>query len=51
VDGELVQTPIEFGASSDINSEILSGDVEEGDIVVLNPPLELVSGQPPAFVR
>jgi len=35
-----VPTPItiEIGASSDTDSEILSGDVKEGDQIVLNPP-------------
>ncbi len=50
-DGEMVEVPVEFGASSDLNSEITGGDIEEGDIVVLNPPLEMITGQPPAFVR
>jgi HlyD family secretion protein len=50
-DGKLVQVPVEFGASSDISSEVLSGDIAEGDLIVLNPPIEFVAGQPPAFVR
>jgi len=49
--GELVEIPVEFGASSDTNSEIVSGDLKEGDLIVLNPPMELLTGQPPAFVR
>ena len=49
--GELVQVPVEFGASSDVNAEIISGDIEEGDLVVLNPPMEFVTNGPPAFVR
>ena len=49
--GELVQVPLEFGASSDINSEVVSGDIEEGDLIVLNPPMEFITGGPPAFVR
>jgi HlyD family secretion protein len=31
-------TNIEVGASSDNNSELVSGDVKPGDIIVLNPP-------------
>ena len=50
-DGKLVQVPVQFGASSDVNSEVISGDIKEGDLIVLNPPIEFVAGQPPAFVR
>jgi HlyD family secretion protein len=50
-DGQLVEVPVEFGSSSDVNSEIISGDIQEGDQVVLNPPMELITGGPPAFVR
>lgn len=51
-DGKLNQVDIEIGASSDIQSEILSGDIKVGDVVVLNPPFMLQSnGRPPAFVR
>jgi hypothetical protein len=28
---------IEIGASSDTMSELVSGDVKEGDIIILNP--------------
>ena len=49
--GQLIEVPVEFGASSDVNSEIVSGDLQEGDQVVLNPPMELITGGPPAFVR
>jgi len=48
-----IPTPvvITIGATSDVNSEIIDGDVAAGDIVVLNPPTELLSaGGPPAFV-
>ncbi len=42
--------PIEIGAQSDLTSEIISGDVKEGDTVVLNPPTQFEAGQPP-FMR
>ncbi|MHB1119067.1 MAG: efflux RND transporter periplasmic adaptor subunit [Bellilinea sp.] len=47
-----VPTPvdIEIGAQSDMVSELLGGEVKEGDLVVLNPPLQFESGQPP-FMR
>lgn len=40
-----VPTPvtIKLGASSDTESEILSGDVKEGDLIVLNPPSSFIS--------
>jgi len=51
-DGEIQELEVEFGSSSDIYSEIVAGDIEEGDLIVLNPPLEFVTnGGPPAFVR
>jgi HlyD family secretion protein len=33
---------IELGASSDSRSEIVSGDLKEGDQVVLNPPTNMI---------
>ncbi len=35
---------IELGASSDTNSEILTGDLKENDLVILNPPLTVNGG-------
>lgn len=45
-------TPVDviLGASSDVNSEVISGDLSEGDTIVLNPPLEFSTDGPPAFV-
>jgi HlyD family secretion protein len=38
---------IEIGASSDTDSEIISGDIKEGDQIVLNPPSTfLTNGNP-----
>ena len=47
-----VQTPveIEIGASSDTMSEFVSGDVKEGDVIILNPAIDFSSfsgGRPP----
>jgi HlyD family secretion protein len=33
---ELVE--VQIGASSDTHSELVSGDIEEGDLIILNPP-------------
>ena len=40
VDGQPVKTEISLGASSDTMSVLTSGDVEEGDLIILNPPSE-----------
>ena len=40
--GQAVMVPIEIGATSDTNSEIVSGDVNEGDLVILNPTSSLI---------
>jgi len=40
--GTLTTTPITLGAISDTSSEITSGDVQEGDLVVLNPPVTFI---------
>lgn len=48
--GELVPVPIELGASSEVYSEVRAGDIEEGDQIVLNPPLEFNNNGPPPFV-
>jgi len=51
-DGELQEVEVEFGSSSDIHSEIVAGDIKEGNLIVLNPPMEFVTnGGPPAFAR
>ncbi len=40
-------TEIEVGASSDNSSELTSGDVKPGDVIVLNPPTSMFMGGPP----
>lgn len=37
-DGEPEMVKIRLGATSDIVSEVISGDLKEGDLIVLNPP-------------
>jgi HlyD family secretion protein len=41
--GALVKVPVTIGTTSDAYSEVKEGDLSEGDLVVLNPPLEVVS--------
>lgn len=45
-------TPVEvaIGVSSDTFSEVIDGGLKAGDIVVLNPPTDLLNAQPP-FMR
>jgi HlyD family secretion protein len=45
-----IPLPIELGASSDLDSEVVGGDLQEGDLIVLNPPSEFEGGGPPPFV-
>jgi HlyD family secretion protein len=40
VDGQPVKTNIRLGSSSESMSVILGGDIEEGDVIILNPPAE-----------
>lgn len=46
-------TPIEItlGASSESNSQVLDGELQPGDLIVLNPPTVFSQNGPPAFVR
>jgi len=47
VDNQPVKTEIGLGPSSDTMSVIASGDVKEGDVVILNPPVEFGPGGGP----
>ncbi|MGD2155341.1 MAG: efflux RND transporter periplasmic adaptor subunit [Anaerolineales bacterium] len=49
--GELEPIPVILGASSDTHSEVLDGDLQEDDAVVLNPPVNFDFNGPPPFVR
>jgi HlyD family secretion protein len=44
--GEPVKKEIQLGSSSDTMSVIMGGDVKEGDVIVLNPPVEFGPGRP-----
>jgi HlyD family secretion protein len=46
----LTQIEIQLGAVSDTYSEVIAGDLQVGDLIVLNPPAEEING-PPSFVR
>jgi HlyD family secretion protein len=42
---------ITLGASSDADSQVVGGDLKEGDPIVLNPPLSFDQNGPPPFVQ
>lgn len=47
-DGQMIPVEVVIGASSEIYSELLGGDLEESDTIVLNPPsYTFEPGQPP----
>ncbi len=37
-DGQPVAVEVRLGATSDTNSEVVGGDLKEGDLIILNPP-------------
>jgi HlyD family secretion protein len=45
--GQLTPVEITLGASSDRHSQLLEGDLQPGDLIVLNPPIDFFSGGPP----
>ena len=45
--GQLTPVEITLGASSDRHSQLLEGDLQAGDLIVLNPPIDFFSGGPP----
>ena len=52
----LIRVPVVLGASSDEYSEVLEGDIQADDFIVLNPPSvsifeEMEHGGPPAGFR
>jgi HlyD family secretion protein len=50
-DGRLAQIKVTLGASSDSYSQILEGDLQVGDLIVLNPPLVFSQNGAPGFVQ
>jgi HlyD family secretion protein len=43
--GQLVEIPVTLGASDNTMSEVTSGDLSVGDVLVLNPPANFTPGQ------
>lgn len=50
-DGQPKQVQVELGVSSDLDSQVLSGDLKAGDQIILNPPLAFDQNGPPPFLR
>lgn len=50
-DNQVVPVTIEIGASSDTSSQVIGGELQIGDLIVLNPPTVFESNGPPPFVR
>lgn len=50
-DGLATPVPITIGAISDTYSEVIEGEVKEGDVIILNPPTQIEANGPPPFVR
>ncbi|MBM3151109.1 MAG: efflux RND transporter periplasmic adaptor subunit [Chloroflexi bacterium] len=48
--GQAVRVDITLGASSDLVSEVVGGDLQEGDLIILNPPAEFNSSGGPPFM-
>jgi HlyD family secretion protein len=45
--GQLTSIEVTLGASSDKHSQLLEGNLQPGDLIVLNPPMDFFSGGPP----
>ncbi len=47
--GQMEMVPIELGATADLYSEVIGGDLKDGDEIVLNPPADFMTmdGGPP----
>lgn len=48
-EGEPVRKEIRLGSSSDTMSVVVSGEIKEGDVIILNPPVEFGPGGPGPF--
>lgn len=49
--GKLEMVVITLGSSSDTNSQVLEGDLKEGESIVLNPPTVFEQNGPPPWVQ
>jgi HlyD family secretion protein len=42
---------VELGASSETSSQVVGGELQEGEAILLNPPTVFEQNGPPPFVR
>jgi HlyD family secretion protein len=47
--GALIPIPVKIGASSSTHSQLIEGDIQPGDAIVLNPPTEVIQAGGPFF--
>ena len=45
-EGEYVAVPVTLGFFSDYYSEVLTAEIREGELIVLNPPSEVTGAMP-----
>jgi HlyD family secretion protein len=50
INGQPQATNITIGATADTHSEVVGGEVKEGDTVILNPPSTFFTGGPAGFM-
>lgn len=50
-DGQIERVAITLGASSDSMSEVVAGDLQPGDTIILNPPADFGQNGPPFMNR
>ncbi len=44
--GDYVAVPVTLGSYSDFYSEVIEADIQEGELIVLNPPAEITGAMP-----
>jgi len=44
--GAYVAVPVTLGSYSDYYSEVINADIEEGELIILNPPEEITGEMP-----
>ncbi len=50
-DNQIVPVNIKLGASADVSSQVIDGELKVGDLIILNPPAQFQQGGPPPFAR
>jgi HlyD family secretion protein len=50
-DNQIVPVNIKLGASADVSSQVIDGELKVGDLIILNPPAQFEQGGPPPFAR